>query len=98
MKKIAESLDHFILIPGGNSSIELTKTADQLTITFHQKTYVFPRNDCIILPIQSTSAENLAHFVLKSLLSELNLSDLVTRIEIGVDEGYGQGAYISEDI
>ena len=98
LKDIAERLDHFILIPGKNSSINMKKTHNQLAINFHKKTYIFPISDCIILPIQSTSAENLAQYILKTLLEALDLSENLTRIQIGVDEGYGQGAYVSKDI
>jgi 6-pyruvoyltetrahydropterin/6-carboxytetrahydropterin synthase len=97
LKEIADHLDHFILIPGLNESIQIVKEADKITITFHQKTYVFPRDDCIILPIHSTSAENLAQYVLETVLENLKISDHLNHIEIGVDEGYGQGAYVSKD-
>ena len=98
LKEIADCLDHFILIPGKNSSIDLKQDEDRISITFHQKTYVLPNQDCIILPIQSTSAENLAEFVLESLLEQLENIDQLVRIEIGIDEGYGQGAYVSKDL
>lgn len=98
LKDIADRLDHFILIPGKNTSIEMKEDTDSISISFHQKSYVLPKQDCIILPIHSTSAENLAQFVLETLLDKIENVGHLSRIQIGVDEGYGQGAYVSKDL
>ena len=59
---------------------------------------VFPLNDCVFLPIDSTSAENLAGYILERVLEKTPLPKQVESVEIGVDEGYGQGARISKTI
>lgn len=96
LKEIAEELDHFILIPTENDSLEIQESMEKISLTFHKKTYVFPREDCILLPIQSTSAENLALYVLKELLKRMFDIKQLNNIEIGVDEGYGQGAFVTK--
>jgi hypothetical protein len=55
---------------------------------------VFPKNDCIFLPINSTSAENLSKFLLDKFINNLPLQNNIDSIEIGVDEGFGQGARV----
>ncbi|OYT29808.1 6-pyruvoyl tetrahydropterin synthase [Thermoplasmatales archaeon ex4572_165] len=98
LKMIADHLDHYILIPGNSQSISITDENNQITLNSLDKIYVFPKNDCIILPLSSTSAENLAHYVLEELLTKMENEIHLTKIEVGVDEGYGQGAFISKEL
>jgi hypothetical protein len=52
--------------------------------------------DCILLPIDSTSAENLAHYILDRALEKITASKRIKSVEIGVDEGLGQGARVTK--
>jgi len=94
LKQITEELDHKILIPEKNSSVKIEKDSNSVKISFLKKNYVFPLIDCIFLPISSTTAENLAGYVLEKLQKKINTKKNIESIEVGVDEGYGQGARI----
>ena len=99
LKDLADQLDHHILIPGDSPSISIKDINNQLTLNSLGKTYVFPKQDCIILPLSSTSAENLASYILETIIQKMkkmNENIPLSKIEIGVDEGYGQGAFISK--
>lgn len=96
LKTIIDELDHRILIPEKSSVTKIEKTDEKITIDSLGKHYVFPLNDCVLLPIDSTSAENLSQYILDRVIKEIPLSKQIECIEIGVDEGYGQGARISK--
>jgi 6-pyruvoyltetrahydropterin/6-carboxytetrahydropterin synthase len=96
LKKIANDLDHRVLIPAQSKSIQIKEETNQIMFDSLGKKYMFPKEDCIILPLNSTSAENLATYVLAELLKKLENIKHIHSIEVGVDEGYGQGAYISK--
>ncbi len=96
LKKITDELDHKILIPEKSKSIKIFKEKKTVKIESIGNSYSFPSSDCIFLPISSTSAENLASFILNKILKKISLPSNVDGIEIGVDEGYGQGARISK--
>jgi 6-pyruvoyltetrahydropterin/6-carboxytetrahydropterin synthase len=96
LKTIINELDHRILIPEKSSVTKIEKTDEEITINSLGKHYVFPLNDCVLLPIDSTSAENLSQYILDRVIKEIPLSKQIEGIEIGVDEGYGQGARISK--
>lgn len=96
LKKISGDLDHKILIPEKSKAIIIVKDKKSVLINSLGNEYIFPIKDCIFLPIGSTSAENLANFILNKILKTIKLPDNVDGIEIGVDEGYGQGARISK--
>jgi len=98
LKEIADELDHKILIPEKNTSITIKKNSSYVKISFLDKSYSFPLSDCIFLPIRSSTAENLALYVLEKIQKEITFLKNIESIEIGIDEGYGQGARISKNI
>ena len=98
LRTITDELDHHTLIPEKSSIIKIEKKDKSVKIQALGKTFVFPENDCIFLPIESTSAENLARLILEKLIDKTDFPNTIESVEIGVDEGYGQGAKISKKI
>ena len=96
LRKISGKLDHKVLIPEKSKAIKIVKEKKSVRINLIENNYVLPLNDCIFLPIESTSAENLSSYILDEILKKISLPKNVDGIEIGVDEGYGQGARISK--
>jgi len=94
LKHITDDLDHKILIPEKNANVKIEKDDSSVKISFLKKTYVFPLVDCVFLPISSTTAENLASYVLEKMQKNITIQKNIENIEIGVDEGYGQGARV----
>ena len=76
--------------------MKIEKHENNVSISLPEKSYVFPVSDCVFLPIESTSAENLASYILESFVKKASLPKEIEEIEIGVDEGYGQGVRISK--
>ena len=70
----------------------------EITMSSDGKHYVFPREDCTILPINAVTAENLAEYILDKLNEKIRWPENIRKIEIGVDEGIGQGARVEKDI
>jgi len=98
LREIVNLLDHKVLIPEKNNVVEINKLDDSISIISGNKKYVFPKEDCVFLPIESTSAENLASYILGEFLERMSLSENVDIVEIGIDEGFGQGARISRKL
>ena len=98
LRDIVSELDHRILIPENNNAVDIIKEKNSVKVTTLGKDYIFPLNDCVFLPIDSTSAENLAAFILERILNKITSLDNLESIEIGVDEGYGQGARVTKKL
>jgi len=98
LREIANRLDHYILIPEHSRIANIKKNKSNITIKAMDKEYKFPKKDCILLPIESTSAENLASYILDEVVNKLKNTNNLESIEIGIDEGYGQGAKIKKNI
>ena len=96
LRQIVNELDHRIIIPEKSKILKIEREKDNVKITSLKNKYVFPLSDCVFLPIDSTSAENLANYILKKFMEQVSLPKNIEGVEIGVDEGYEQGARISK--
>ena len=96
LRSIAEELDHRVLIPGDSKEMEI-EIGDDLKVSFEGKNYVFPLDDVVVMDIKLASAEELAGFILKRLLALTEVPENVKAIEIGLDEGKGQGAWVRRE-
>jgi 6-pyruvoyltetrahydropterin/6-carboxytetrahydropterin synthase len=63
-----------------------------VTVTFEDRRWVFPRCDCVLLPIPNTTAELLARHIGRQLLDSLEIKTGVRpeRLLVAVDEDNGQ--------
>lgn len=96
LRKVAAELDHKVLIPLKDDGI--AQDGESINYSLSGKEYKFPKEDCALLEVGVASAEELANFVLKRVMEKVHFPDNVTRVEIGVDEGEGQGAWTGMDL
>lgn len=93
-KAITDELGHHVLLPTGNPLIKVEERAEHVHVRYRNRQWVFPREDCILLPIENTTTELLARYVaqrlLTSLKSEFNYTPAALRVEI--EENIGQSA------
>lgn len=96
LRKIADELDHYILIPTkGAPHIKVQVKGDEVRMDAMGTKYVLPKRDCFLLPTATSTAEDLVGYILGRVRKDVEWPKNVSRIEIGVDEGYGQGAWTS---
>ena len=64
----------------------------EVVVTFEDRRWVFPRCDCVLLPMPNTTAELLARYIGRRLLEALQtqLSIRPERLQVAVDEDNGQ--------
>jgi 6-pyruvoyltetrahydropterin/6-carboxytetrahydropterin synthase len=96
LRKVAEELDHKVLIPRRDEGVR--EEGASIHYSLSGKEYLFPAEDCALLDVGVASAEELANFVLARVMEKVRFPDNVTRVEIGVDEGEGQGAWTGTDL
>ena len=105
LKQIARGLvdpiDHKVLLPTLNPKLSFREDGDQLAVDYFGKpTYVFPRSDCALLPIQNSTAEMLAQYLGTRVRDELIAEGYthLTLLELEVEENYGQSATYREPL
>ncbi|HET6882478.1 MAG TPA: 6-pyruvoyl tetrahydropterin synthase family protein, partial [Pirellulales bacterium] len=89
---IVLDLDHHVLLPTSHPLIRVTADETSVTAVFEDRRWVFPRGDCILLPVPNTTAEQLARHIGRRLLDELADRGMPKphRLSIEVDECEGQ--------
>ncbi len=94
LKEIVDQLDHHVLLPTEHPTIRVAETGFEIEATFEDRRWIFPRNDCVLLPVANTTAELLARYIGRRLLAELEDRTGVrpALARIGVDECEGQWA------
>lgn len=98
IKKISHALiqewDEVVLLPGKNSEFKFSKQGNHLEVIFRDRSYRFPENEVVLLPIINTSVELLAQCLAEKLMTALR-SKGVTDLVLQVEETLGQGAIYS---
>jgi 6-pyruvoyltetrahydropterin/6-carboxytetrahydropterin synthase len=101
MRAICEKLDHKVLIPLKSDKIEFKNLENSIDFIIGDKEYKLPAEDCCLLPLKSTSAEDLAEFLADKLYNSLKKDgdkskNTLKSVQICVNEGIGQGAYFEK--
>jgi 6-pyruvoyltetrahydropterin/6-carboxytetrahydropterin synthase len=93
-RAITEELDHRMMLPTKNPVIKLEESAKSVRVRYKDREWVFPRGDCVLLPIENTTAELLARWIAERLRGEIQkqhrFAPQVLRVE--VEENIGQSA------
>lgn len=60
---LVAELDHRVLLPTEHPAISVAADEAEVTATFADRRWVFPRPDCVLLPVANTTAELLARYL-----------------------------------
>ena len=71
MKSIVAELDHAVLLPLRHPSVGISAGNDEIEVRSGGRRWVFPRADCRLLPVTSTTAELMADYLAQRLLKDL---------------------------
>src|SRR3954468_16966171 len=63
LKKLTDELDHHMLLPTSHPAIRVAAGEKEVEVTFEDRRWVFPRGDCVLLPVANTTAELLARYL-----------------------------------
>lgn len=93
-KAITDQLDHRMMLPTRNKLIRVEAGPRSVHVQYRDREWQFPRDDCVLLAIENTTAELLARYIGLRLLEDLESKHqyraAVLRVE--VEESIGQSA------
>jgi 6-pyruvoyltetrahydropterin/6-carboxytetrahydropterin synthase len=101
MRRLCEELDHKMLLPLENPKLTIEERGDMVHVAFQgAPRYVFPRNECALLPIPNTTVEMLARYLTQRVIAEFRAAPVatLTAIEVEVEENFGQSASYRESL
>src|SRR5688572_1193569 len=92
LRELTRELDHFVLLPTEHQMIRVTTDDTSVEARFEDRRWVFPRGDCVLLPVANTTAEMLAQYLGERLLGLLQdrIGFQPQRLRMEVDECQGQ--------
>ncbi len=92
--KISQRLDHHVLLPTVHPAIHVyhDEGPDEIIATFEKRRWVFPAQDCVLLPLTNTTAEEIASYFVDQLLETLGEHQRpeLTSLTVRIDENQGQ--------
>lgn len=95
---LVQRLDHKVLLPQSHPMIKVVKSEDgrEVTTTFEDRRWVFPVEDCEIMPLENTTAELIADWFAQQLTKSLKLADVPTvqSLRVSIEENFGQWATV----
>jgi 6-pyruvoyltetrahydropterin/6-carboxytetrahydropterin synthase len=93
-QEITNELDHHMLLATANPVIRVDANDTRVHVTYKDREWLFPRGDCILLPIENTTAELLAKYIASCLAAVLKERHGFTpfRLRVEVEESVGVSA------
>ncbi len=93
-KAITDELDHRVMLATRNPLIRVEEGPRSVQVRYRDREWVFPREDCVLLPIENTTAELLARYVGGRLLEDLRRHHQFTPelLRVEIEENIGQSA------
>ena len=96
LRRVCDGLDHHLLLPTGNPLIDIQRDDQAYIVHSAAKTYRFPAEDVVQLPIRNTSSELLAQWIEAEVEAQLRADGVlhpgVRALTIEVAESFGQSA------
>lgn len=93
-QQIVLELDHRMLLPTQHPRIHVADDDREVTARFGDRRWVFPKDDCVLLPIPNTTAELIAHWMGCRLRETLRgiPGHHVEVLRVDIEENFGQWA------
>ena len=99
IQALCDELDERVLIPGQSPHIRLETNGEELNLFLRtpkvEKRYLFPSCDVRVLPLDNTSSERLAEYLLDRLAAHAGQLPRVARMDVHVSESQGQSVCAS---
>ena len=93
LQTIVAELDHRMLLPLQHPRIRVNVGASEVEARYADRRWVFPRDECVLLPIEQTTAELIARWIGGRLRDALGDAALrLDALQVEVEENFGQWA------
>lgn len=96
LQKIVLELDHHMLLPTQHPRIKVSASEREVEVHFEDRRWIFPREDCVLLPVANTTAERIAEWIghrLRDSIKPVNPHPLIG-LRVEVEENFGQWAIV----
>jgi 6-pyruvoyltetrahydropterin/6-carboxytetrahydropterin synthase len=100
MREACEALDHHFLLQARSSQVQSELVEGQWLIHFGDREYRFPERDVVALPIENSTAELLAQWLVEQAMEGLRAGGHanIRRLGVEVEEMPGQSGGYAVDL
>lgn len=93
-RQIVAALDHRMLLPSSHRTIRVREIDREIEATFEGRRWIFPAEDCVLLPVENTTAELLARWFARRLSESLPAASTrnLLKLSVEIEENFGQSA------
>lgn len=94
LQELVGQLDHRMLLPTLHKTIRVVEQPEEVEVYFEKRRWIFPREDCLLLPIENTTAERIAWWMAGKLRDKVaaHATTKLTQLRVEVEENFGQWA------
>jgi 6-pyruvoyltetrahydropterin/6-carboxytetrahydropterin synthase len=94
-RSIVDELDHRMMLATANRYISVETGPRGVHVRYREREWLFPTGDCVLLPIENTTAELLARYIANRLLADLLAKHRYRpeALRVEVEETVGQSAF-----
>lgn len=88
---LISDLDHRMLLPGCSEKILLHSDGPNWKVTYQERFWSFPKDECVVLPVSNTTTELIAKWLGLQLLERLKQRGLasIETMKVSVEENFG---------
>jgi 6-pyruvoyltetrahydropterin/6-carboxytetrahydropterin synthase len=98
LKELVGQLDHHVVLATEHPDLTVQVVENEVHVKFDSRRWVFPSEDCCLLPISNTTAELMAGYLCDQLIQSELLKNGAKRVVVGVDENEGQWGECAIDL
>ena len=98
-KRVCKRLDEKTVIPADSDCLRIREEHGQVIVVYENDEFRFPRSDVVMIPIEHSSAEEMARYLAGEIRRELGVEGVqrIAALQVGVEETPGQAAFYREE-
>ncbi|MEJ2058921.1 MAG: 6-carboxytetrahydropterin synthase [Gammaproteobacteria bacterium] len=99
--KICASLNDKVLLPGQSNVVSVKREDDRIHVESYGQRFTLPLGNCAVLPVNNTTAEQLAGYICEQLLNDLQADGGlagVTTLKVAVEEADRQWGICQREV
>lgn len=93
LREMVDEMDHAVLLPARSEVVRIDVDGEGVHVESLGKRYTFPKTDVRLLPVPTTTAEEMAKYMAERMAAEAEVPANVRSLSIGLDEERGQTAW-----
>ncbi len=100
VRGLVDQLDHKFLLQRASAVLAIEERERHWYVAFGERSYLFPKEDVAVLPIENTTAERIAEWLAERIVAAIRGAGAanIVKLTVGVEEMPGQAGWYTLDL